>query len=73
LRGELDVLRVGEIEAVVAGGGDEDDVGLFGCVGDAIEGGEEAGSVSGGEVGGGADGEGDDAGVIGDGVFDAPA
>src|ERR1700722_764321 len=33
LRGELDVFRVGEIEAVVAGRGDEDDIGLLGGVG----------------------------------------
>ena len=71
LGGKFDVTGVGEVEAVVAGGGDEDDVGLSGGVGDAVEGGEEAGAVSGGEVGGGADGEADDVGAVGDGVFDA--
>ena len=69
--GELDVAGIGEIEAVVSGRGDEDDVGLVGGVGDLVEGGEEAGAVSGGEVGGGSDGEGDDVGAIGDGVVDA--
>src|SRR5258708_7414477 len=71
LGGEFNVAGVGEVEAVVAGRGDEDDVGLGGGIGDAVEGGEEAGAVSGGEVGSGADGEADDVGSVGDGVFDA--
>ena len=71
LGGELDISGVGEIEAVVSGRGDEDDVGLVGGIGDLVEGGEEAGAVSGGEVGEGSYGEGDDIGAIGDGVVDA--
>ena len=71
LGGEFDVPGVGEVEAVVAGRGDEDDVGLGGGVGDLIEGGEEACAFASGEVGGGSDGEADDVGVVGDGVVDA--
>ena len=71
LCGEFDVAGVGEVEAVVAGGGDEDDICLGGGVGDLVEGGEEASAVSGGEVGYCADGEGDDVRAIGDRVFDS--
>ena len=69
--GELDVTGVGEVEAVVAGGGDEDDVGLGSGVGDAVKGGEEARTISCGQVGSGAKGETDDIGAVGDGVLDA--
>ncbi len=34
LRGDFDVTRIGEVVAVVAGGGDENDSGLRGGVGD---------------------------------------
>ncbi len=71
LRGKFDVARVGEVVAVVAGGGDEDDSGLRSGVGDAVEGCLESGTFSGGEVDGGAERHGDDVGVIGHGVFDA--
>ena len=71
LCGEFDVAGVGEVEAVVSGGGDEDDVGLGRGVGDLVEGSEESSSVSGGQVGGSAYRQGDDVGTIGDGVFDA--
>ena len=50
--------------------GDEDDVGLGGCVGDTVEDGFESGSVARGEVGSGSDGERDDVGAVGDGVVD---
>ena len=64
------VTWVGEVDAVVTGRGDQDDVGLGGGVGDLVEGGEEAGSVAGSEVGYSADREGDDISAVGNGVFD---
>src|SRR5439155_16919440 len=71
LGGKLDVAGVGEIVAFVAGGGDEDDTRLRGGVGDAVEGGLEAGTLAGGDIDGGAERERDDVGVVGHGVLDA--
>ena len=71
LGGKFDIARIGEVEAVVAGGGDEDDSGLCGGVGDAIEGGFEAGAFAGAEIDRCSEGQRDDVGAVGHGVFDA--
>ena len=68
---ELDETRVGEVVGVVAGCGDDDDTGLGGGVGDAVEGGLETGTVAGGEVYDDAEGHGDDVGTVGDGIVDS--
>ena len=69
LGGKLDVAGVGEVDAVVAGGGDEDGPGLIGGVCDAVEGGLESGTLAGVEIDENAEGEIDDVGVLGDGVL----
>ena len=71
LGGKLDVAGVGEVDAVVAGGGDEDGPGLIGGVCDAVEGGLESGTLAGVEIDESAEGEIDDVGVLGDGVLDS--